>query len=146
GIGKETRETRETKEKTETMERRVPELAGPSTTQSPIPSPQSPLSDAYQHYSELIERRPASALRDLLDFAPRREPIPVDEVEPVEEILKRFSTAAMSHGALSGVTHATLAVAMNRLGGMSNSGEGGEAEERYSDERNSKIKQVASGR
>ena len=60
--------------------------------------------------------------------------------------MRRFSTAAMSHGALSGMTHETLAIAMNRLGGASNSGEGGEAEERYGDERNSKIKQVASGR
>ncbi|MCB0255094.1 MAG: glutamate synthase large subunit [Anaerolineae bacterium] len=104
------------------------------------------LSAAYARYAELVKKRPAAALRDLLDFAPRREPVSLDEVEPVGEILKRFSTAAMSHGALSGITHETLAIAMNRLGGMSNSGEGGEAEERYTDERNSKIKQVASGR
>jgi glutamate synthase (ferredoxin) len=72
--------------------------------------------------------------------------VPLDEVEPVEQILVRFSTAAMSHGALSGAAHEALAIAMNRLGASSNSGEGGEAEERYGDERNSKIKQVASGR
>jgi glutamate synthase (ferredoxin) len=68
-------------------------------------------------------------------------------VEPVERILRRFSTAAMSHGALSGAeAHEVLAIAMNRLGGMSNSGEGGEAKDRYFTERASKIKQVASGR
>jgi glutamate synthase (ferredoxin) len=108
--------------------------------------PRSPLSESYVRYAELVQRRPAANLRDLLDFAPRREPVPLDEVEPAEAILRRFSTAAMSHGALSGVTHETLAIAMNRLGGASNSGEGGEDEERYGDERNSKIKQVASGR
>jgi glutamate synthase (ferredoxin) len=104
------------------------------------------LSAAFQSYASLVEQRPPAQLRDLLSFAPRREPVPLDEVEPAEAILRRFSTAAMSHGALSGVTHETLAIAMNRLGGASNSGEGGEAEERYTDERNSKIKQVASGR
>jgi glutamate synthase (ferredoxin) len=101
---------------------------------------------AYAWYVELVEQRPAANLRDLLDFAPRREPVRLEEVEPAEAILRRFSSAAMSHGALSGITHETLAIAMNRLGGASNSGEGGEAEERFGDERNSKIKQVASGR
>jgi glutamate synthase (ferredoxin) len=120
-----------------------------STPRSPIlPSgePGPPLSDSYQRYAELVQRRPLTNLRDLLDFAPRREPAPLDEVEPAEAVLRRFSTAAMSHGALSGITHETLAIAMNRLGGASNSGEGGEDEARYGDERNSKIKQVASGR
>ncbi|MFZ2362143.1 MAG: glutamate synthase large subunit [Anaerolineae bacterium] len=102
--------------------------------------------ESYLRYAELVQRRPAANLRDLLDFAPRREPVPLDEVEPAEAILRRFSTAAMSHGALSGITHETLAIAMNRLGGASNSGEGGEDAARYGDERNSKIKQVASGR
>jgi glutamate synthase (ferredoxin) len=105
-----------------------------------------PLSESYQRYAELVQQRPAANLRDLLDFAPRREPVPLDEVEPAEAVLRRFSSAAMSHGALSGITHETLAIAMNRLGGASNSGEGGEDEARYGDERNSKIKQVASGR
>ncbi len=104
------------------------------------------LSESYVRYAELVQRRPAANLRDLLDFNSRREPAPLDEVEPAEAILRRFSTAAMSHGALSGITHETLAIAMNRLGGASNSGEGGEAEERFGDERNSKVKQVASGR
>ncbi|MEZ4768542.1 MAG: glutamate synthase large subunit [Caldilineales bacterium] len=110
----------------------------------PMPAPE--LSASYQRYAELVEKRQPAALRDLLDFTARRNPVSLAEVEPAGEILKRFSTAAMSHGALSGITHETLAIAMNRLGGMSNSGEGGEAEERYGDERNSKIKQVASGR
>lgn len=104
------------------------------------------LSESYQRYAELVQRRPVANLRDLLDFAARRQPVPLDEVEPVAAILRRFSTAAMSHGALSGITHETLAIAMNRLGGASNSGEGGEDAARFSDERNSKIKQVASGR
>jgi len=104
------------------------------------------LSDGYRRYAELVQRRPVANLRDLLDFASRRAPALLADVEPAEAILRRFSTAAMSHGALSGVTHETLAIAMNRLGGASNSGEGGEAEERFADERNSKIKQVASGR
>ena len=108
--------------------------------------PAASKNDAYRRYTELVQARPVTNLRDLLDFAPRRDPIPPDEVEPAEAILRRFSTAAMSHGALSGVTHETLAVAMNRLGGASNSGEGGEDETRFIDERNSKIKQVASGR
>ncbi len=104
------------------------------------------LSPAYRRYTELVQGRPLTTLRDLLDFAPRRDPVALDEVEAPEAILRRFSTAAMSHGALSGITHETLAVAMNRLGGASNSGEGGEDEARFADERNSKIKQVASGR
>ncbi|MDQ4040393.1 MAG: glutamate synthase-related protein, partial [Actinomycetota bacterium] len=74
------------------------------------------------------------------------EPVPLEEVEPVAEIAKRFSTGGMSLGALSPEAHETLAVAMNRLGGMSNTGEGGEDEARYGDERRSAIKQVASGR
>ncbi|HSN78507.1 MAG TPA: glutamate synthase-related protein, partial [Anaerolineae bacterium] len=113
---------------------------------SPLSAPPSPLSDEYRRYAELVQGRPVANLRDLLDFASRREPVPLDEVEPAEAILRRFSSAAMSHGALSGITHETLAIAMNRLGGASNSGEGGEDEARFGDERNSKIKQVASGR
>ena len=73
-------------------------------------------------------------------------PIPLDEVEPVEAILKRFDGAGMSLGALSPEAHEALAIAMNRLGARSNSGEGGEDPARYGTEKNSKIKQVASGR
>jgi glutamate synthase (ferredoxin) len=84
--------------------------------------------------------------RDLLELKSDRAPIPIDEVEPITSIAKRFSTAAMSFGAISQEAHQTLAIAMTRLGGMSNSGEGGEALDRLTDERNSGIKQVASGR
>ena len=87
------------------------------------------------------------ALRSLLDFAPRRPPIRVDDVEPVSEIVKRFATGAMSYGSISEEAHTTLAVAMNRLGARSNTGEGGEDPDRLHDpERCSAIKQVASGR
>ena len=75
--------------------------------------------------------------------------MPIDEVEPASEIVKRFVTGAMSHGSISKEAHETLAVAMNRLGGASNTGEGGEAEYRYepgNEELNSGIKQIASGR
>src|SRR5690349_1066864 len=76
-----------------------------------------------------------------------REPISIDEVEPVSEIVKRFSTGAMSYGSISQEAHETLAIAMNRLGGRSNTGEGGEDPERlYDPERRSKVKQIASGR
>ncbi len=84
--------------------------------------------------------------RDLLDIESDRAPIPLDEVEPLLNIVHRFSTAAMSFGAISHEAHQNLAIAMTRLGSLSNSGEGGEAHERLSDERNSGIKQVASGR
>ena len=84
--------------------------------------------------------------RDLLEVRTDRQPIPLDEVEPVESIVKRFSTAAMSLGALSPEAHENVAIAMTRLGGLSNSGEGGEESERMKNEGNSGIKQVASGR
>ncbi|HEU5088816.1 MAG TPA: glutamate synthase central domain-containing protein, partial [Roseiflexaceae bacterium] len=84
--------------------------------------------DAYRAYSELIHSRPPTELRDLLalDENAAVTPISIDEVEPIEEIVKRFSTAAMSHGSTSAEAHETLSIAMNRLGGMANSGEGGE--------------------
>jgi glutamate synthase (ferredoxin) len=100
----------------------------------------------YRAYADLVQQRPACEPRDLLDMVPGGPPLALDEVESIDAILRRFSTAAMSHGSTSSEAHETLSVAMNRLGGMSNSGEGGEAPERYKDERNSKIKQVASGR
>jgi glutamate synthase (ferredoxin) len=96
-------------------------------------------------YADLVNSMKL-APRHLLAFAHDRPPIPIEQVEPATSILRRFSTAAMSHGALSSEAHETLAVAMNRLGGKSNSGEGGEAKERYFTERASNIKQVASGR
>ncbi len=87
-----------------------------------------------------------STLRGLLRFRSDGAPIALDEVEPAAEIVKRFSTGAMSLGSLSREAHETLAVAMNRIGGRSNTGEGGEDPVRFADERRSKIKQVASGR
>lgn len=85
-------------------------------------------------------------LRSLLDFNYPEQGVPLDEVESVDSIVHRFKTAAMSYGALSAEAHECMAIAMNRLGGKSNTGEGGEAEERYGTEANSAIKQVASAR
>jgi len=85
-----------------------------------------------------------STLRGLFEF--EGSPVPLEEVEPAREIVKRFTTGAMSLGSLSREAHETLAIAMNHIGGKSNTGEGGEDPERYADERRSAIKQVASGR
>ncbi len=86
-------------------------------------------------------------MRGLLEFESERRPIPIEEVEHIKDIVKRFSTGAMSYGSISQEAHETLAIAMNRLGGKSNTGEGGESPERLHDpERRSAIKQVASGR
>ncbi len=101
--------------------------------------------EKYTVYADLVDNM-RIAPRNLLDFRPTRPPVPIEQVESVERIVTRFSTAAMSLGALSSEAHETLAIAMNRLGGRSNSGEGGEAKDRYFTERASKIKQVASGR
>jgi glutamate synthase (NADPH) large chain len=103
----------------------------------------------YRHYKEfarLVDERPTLAIRDLLKFKDGINPISVDEVESIEDIVVRFDSAAMSLGALSPEAHETLAQAMNRLGGRSNSGEGGEDISRYHNDKRSKIKQVASGR
>ncbi|HZF24817.1 MAG TPA: glutamate synthase large subunit, partial [Steroidobacteraceae bacterium] len=102
--------------------------------------------EQYRQFARLVNERPVSTLRDLLAFKRDRQPIPIEQVEPVEEIFKRFDGAGMSLGALSPEAHEALAIAMNRLGARSNSGEGGEDPARYHGERNSKIKQVASGR
>ncbi len=99
----------------------------------------------YQKYAELINERPVATLRDLFQFK-TTDSIPLEEVEPVEEIVKRFDSAAMSLGALSPEAHEALAQAMNTLGGRSNSGEGGEDPARYGTIKTSKIKQIASGR
>jgi glutamate synthase (ferredoxin) len=106
----------------------------------------------YKSYASLIDDRAKnlSTLRGLLDFK-AGEPVPLEEVEPVESIMKRFKTGAMSYGSISKEAHETLAIAMNRIGGKSNTGEGGEDPERYKpmangDSKNSAIKQVASGR
>ena len=100
----------------------------------------------YKQYAGLVNERPASCLRDLFALNARAAPVPLGEVEPAEDILKRFDSAGMSLGALSPEAHEALAIAMNRLGARSNSGEGGEDPLRYGTERNSRIKQVASGR
>ncbi|MEL7007473.1 MAG: glutamate synthase-related protein [Cyanobacteria bacterium J06629_2] len=125
--------------------------------------------DHYELYKQHLQGRPATALRDLLDFQSDRQPISIDEVESVESIFTRFCTGGMSLGSLSREAHETLAVAMNRIGGKSNSGEGGEDTIRFKvlddvaedgksptlphlnglrdgDTANSAIKQVASGR
>jgi glutamate synthase (ferredoxin) len=125
--------------------------------------------DHYQLYMQQLEERPATALRDLLDFNFDRPSIPLEAVESVESIVKRFCTGAMSLGSLSREAHETLAIAMNRLGGKSNSGEGGEDPTRFKilndvdnegisptfshlkglrngDTASSAIKQIASGR
>jgi glutamate synthase (NADPH/NADH) large chain len=100
----------------------------------------------YQRFATLVNERPVLALRDMFKLRGDVTPVALDEVEPIESILPRFDSAAMSLGALSPEAHETLAEAMNRLGGRSNSGEGGEDPVRYGTNKRSKIKQVASGR
>ncbi len=100
----------------------------------------------YRQYAALVNERPISCIRDLLKLSPVAAPVPLEQVEPIEAILARFDSAGMSLGALSPEAHEALAIAMNRLGARSNSGEGGEDSARYGTEKNSKIKQVASGR
>jgi glutamate synthase (NADPH/NADH) large chain len=109
--------------------------------------------DTFKKYTKRIDdnSQRLMTIRSLFNFEdPRsfgRQPIPVDEVEPISEIVKRFSTGAMSYGSISKEAHETLAIAMNRIGARSNSGEGGEDLDRiYDPNRRSKIKQVASGR
>ncbi|HMR63326.1 MAG TPA: glutamate synthase-related protein [Anaerolineae bacterium] len=101
---------------------------------------------AYRTITRLLADNSVIGPRDMLAFNSDRQPLDLAEVEPLEAIFSRFSTAAMSHGALSSEAHETLAVAMNRLGAVSNSGEGGSAQERFHNEKNDRIKQVASGR
>lgn len=105
----------------------------------------------YRMYAEMANEEQIGFLRNLFEFRKDIKPIPLDEVESVDSIVKRFKTGAMSFGSISQEAHETLAIAMNRLGGRSNSGEGGEHPARYEidkngDNRNSAIKQIASGR
>jgi glutamate synthase domain-containing protein 2/glutamate synthase domain-containing protein 1/glutamate synthase domain-containing protein 3 len=104
--------------------------------------------ETYEEYSAAVNGDAArrSSLRGLMRFRFPEQGIPLEEVEPAAEIVKRFSTGAMSLGSISREAHETLAVAMNRIGGKSNTGEGGEDPVRFGDERRSAIKQVASGR
>ena len=108
---------------------------------------------SFQEYTELIDRQSANlcTLRGLMKFKKSDSPVPVEEVEPAKAIVKRFTTGAMSFGSISKEAHETLAIAMNRIGGKSNTGEGGEDEERFrpdpnGDLRRSAVKQVASAR
>ena len=109
--------------------------------------------EIFKTYSKLVDEQTKKifTLRGLLDFK-KQKSIPIEEVESIDEILKRFKTGAMSYGSISGEAHEALAIAMNRIGGKSNTGEGGEDPERYKwtnelgDSKNSAIKQVASGR
>ena len=108
----------------------------------------------FKDYSKAVndQSRNLCTLRGLFDFLPTAQPVSLDEVESVDEIVKRFKTGAMSYGSISKEAHEALAIAMNRLGGKSNTGEGGEDADRYEwtnecgDSKNSAIKQVASGR
>jgi glutamate synthase (NADPH) large chain len=109
--------------------------------------------EIFKQYSKLVDDQAArlATLRGLFELKSARPPVPIDEVQPVSEIVKRFSTGAMSYGSISREAHETLAVAMNRLGARSNTGEGGEDPDRYvplpnGDSKRSAIKQVASGR
>ncbi|MHB8468591.1 MAG: glutamate synthase large subunit, partial [Gaiellaceae bacterium] len=103
--------------------------------------------ETYEAYSQAVNAEASrhATLRGLFRFKPA-EPVPLDDVEPAAEIVKRFSTGAMSLGSISREAHETLARAMNSIGGRSNTGEGGEDPVRFGDDRRSKIKQVASGR
>jgi glutamate synthase (NADPH/NADH) large chain len=107
----------------------------------------------FQEYTDLIDKqsRNLATLRSLMQIKTSDKPVPIEEVEPAKEIVKRFTTGAMSFGSISKEAHETLAIAMNRIGGKSNTGEGGEDEERYKrdangDLRRSAVKQVASAR
>ena len=107
----------------------------------------------YREYADLMNKQAKNlcTLRGLLDFKFAEKPIPIEEVESVESIVKRFKTGAMSYGSISKEAHEALAIAMNRIGGRSNTGEGGEDPARYvlepnGDSKNSAIKQVATGR
>ncbi|MEW5860975.1 MAG: glutamate synthase-related protein [Cyanobacteriota bacterium] len=144
-------------------------MNSPEVAKSLHQAVKNPQYDHYEVYQKHLQGRPVTALRDLLDLESDRASIPLEEVEPVEEIFKRFATGGMSLGALSREAHETLAIAMNRIGGKSNSGEGGEDPVRYKvlddvdemghsqvlphlkglrngDTASSSIKQVASGR
>jgi glutamate synthase (NADPH/NADH) large chain len=102
--------------------------------------------DDYKKYADEVNNRPVATIRDLLALKDDTQAIDINSVEADTELYKRFDSAAMSIGALSPEAHEALAIAMNRLGGFSNSGEGGEDERRFGTVKNSRIKQIASGR
>ncbi|HEX2063401.1 MAG TPA: glutamate synthase large subunit, partial [Acidimicrobiales bacterium] len=108
--------------------------------------------ELYKQFAAMVNGRPPTEVHDLLELVPAGDPVPLDEVEPASAVVRRFSTGAMSHGALSAEAHETLAEAMNLIGARSNCGEGGEARHRFltrgqpQGDKNSRIKQIASGR
>ncbi len=129
-----------------------PHLFNPQTVHKLQAAVRADRPDIFREYSSLVndQSRRLCTLRGLFEFK-RVTPVPLDEVEPVESIMRRFKTGAMSYGSISQEAHETLAIAMNRISGRSNTGEGGEDPERYrplpnGDSKNSAIKQVASGR
>jgi len=130
-----------------------PHLFNPETVFALQHSTRNKRYDIFKRYTSKVndQSRELMTLRGLFEFKSDREPISIDEVEPISSIVKRFSTGAMSYGSVSQEVHETLAIAMNRLGGKSNTGEGGEDPERFiplpnGDSKRSAIKQVASGR
>ena len=130
-----------------------PHLFDPETVFKLQHSTRTGQMDIFRSYTEKVneQSKRLMTLRGLFELSNDRKPISIDEVEPIENILRRFSTGAMSYGSISGEAHETLAIAMNRLGAKSNTGEGGEDPERYQkmsngDSKRSSIKQVASGR
>jgi glutamate synthase (ferredoxin) len=102
--------------------------------------------ERYADFAELVNGREPMEVRDLLELRPAAQAIPLEEVEPAESIVRRFSSGGMSHGSLSAEAHETIARAFNNLGARSNCGEGGEDPTRFRTDRNSRIKQIASGR
>ncbi|MFO7701131.1 MAG: glutamate synthase large subunit [Acidimicrobiia bacterium] len=124
-----------------------PHVAAPRTVLALQKAVRSGASDDYDAYLSVVQdERAVMELRDLLEIEPLGPPVPVEDVEPAARIMRRFVTAAMSLGALSKETHEHLAEAMNLIGALSNSGEGGEDPLRFGTPKNSAIKQVASGR
>ena len=130
-----------------------PHLFDPETVFKLQHSTRTGQMDVFRDYTEKVneQSKRLMTIRGLFEFKGERKSISIEEVEPIEKILSRFSTGAMSYGSISGEAHETLAIAMNRLGAKSNTGEGGEDPERYQkmangDSKRSSIKQVASGR
>src|SRR4051812_18829877 len=128
-------------------------LFNPDTVYKLQHSTRSGRYDVFKEYTRLVDNQAKrlATLRGLFELKHDRDPVPIEEVEPVSEIVKRFSTGAMSYGSISKEAHENLAIAMNRIGGRSNTGEGGEDADRFvpdanGDSRRSAIKQVASGR
>lgn len=121
-------------------------LYNPQTIIALQQATQSGSYERFKEYTDIVDNEKPHTLRGLLEFVPVKEPVALDEVEPASEIVKRFNTGAMSYGSISQEAHETMAIAMNTLGGKSNTGEGGEEPSRFGTIKNSAIKQVASGR